>query len=131
MSGGRWCHTIVLNIHAPTEYKTDDVKDNSYEELECVFDNFPKYHIKIFLGDFNAKVGREDIFKLTIGNESLQEISNDNGVRVVNFATVKISQSEVQCSQIPTFTNILEHLQLGKHKQIDHIDTYAKTFECT
>jgi hypothetical protein len=39
--------------------------------------------------DFNAKVGREDIFKPTIGNESLHEISNDNGVGVVNFATFK------------------------------------------
>jgi CMP-2-keto-3-deoxyoctulosonic acid synthetase len=41
------------------------------------------------LGDFNAKVGREDIIKPTIGNESSQEISNDNAVRVVNFATSK------------------------------------------
>jgi hypothetical protein len=32
---GRWYPIIVLNIHAPTEDKTDDVKD-SYEELECV-----------------------------------------------------------------------------------------------
>jgi hypothetical protein len=46
-----------------------------------VFDKFPKYHMKSLLGDFNAKVGREDIFKPTIGNESLHEISNDNGVR--------------------------------------------------
>jgi hypothetical protein len=45
--------------------------------------------MKILLGDFNAKVGREVIFKPTVGNESLQEISNDNGVRVVNFATSK------------------------------------------
>jgi hypothetical protein len=45
--------------------------------------------LKILLGDFNAKVGREDIFKPTIGNESLDEIGNDNGVRVVNFATSK------------------------------------------
>jgi hypothetical protein len=73
----------------PTEDKTDDVKDSFYEELERVFDNFPKYHMKILLGDFNAKVGREDIFKLTIGNESLHEISNDNGLRIVNFATSK------------------------------------------
>jgi len=27
------------------------------------------------LGDFNEKVGREDIFKPTVGNESLREIS--------------------------------------------------------
>jgi exonuclease III len=84
---GRWCHIIVLNVHAPTEDKNYDVKDSLCEELERVFDKFPKCHKKILLGDFNAKVGREDIFKHTIGNESLHEISNDNGVRVVNFAT--------------------------------------------
>jgi hypothetical protein len=45
--------------------------------------------MKIIFGDFNAKVGRENIFKPTTRNESLHEISNDNGVRVVNFATSK------------------------------------------
>jgi hypothetical protein len=44
---GRWCHIIVLNVHAPTEDKADDVKDSFYEELECVFDKFPKYHMKM------------------------------------------------------------------------------------
>jgi len=43
--------------------------------------------MKIFLGDFNAIVGREDIFKPTIGNESLHQDSNDNIIRIVNFAT--------------------------------------------
>jgi hypothetical protein len=52
-----WCHIIVLNVHASTEDKTDDVKDGFYEELERVFDKFPKYHMKILLGDF-ATVGR-------------------------------------------------------------------------
>jgi len=36
-----------------------------------------------------VKVGRENIFKPTIGNESLHQGSNDNGVRIVNFATSK------------------------------------------
>jgi hypothetical protein len=44
---GLWCHTIVLNVHAPIEDKTDDVRDSFYEELESVFDKFPKYHKKI------------------------------------------------------------------------------------
>jgi hypothetical protein len=86
---GRWCHIIVLNVHAPTEVKTDDVKDSFYEELERVFDKFPKYHMKILLGNFNAKVCREDIFKQTIGNENLHEISKENGVTLVNFAVSK------------------------------------------
>jgi hypothetical protein len=88
---GRWCDIIVLNVHAPTEDKDDDIKVSFYEEIEQVFDKFPRYHMKNLLGDFNAKVGREDIFKPVIGNESLHEVSNDNGVRVVNFATSKKS----------------------------------------
>jgi hypothetical protein len=39
---GRWCHIIVLNVHTPTDDKTDDVKDSFYEELQHVFDKFPK-----------------------------------------------------------------------------------------
>jgi hypothetical protein len=45
--------------------------------------------MKILLGDFNAKVGGEVIFKQAIRSESLHEISNDNGVSVVNPATSK------------------------------------------
>jgi hypothetical protein len=47
---GRWCEIIVLNVHAPTEDKTDDVKDSFYDELVQVFHKFPKYHMKILLG---------------------------------------------------------------------------------
>jgi exonuclease III len=40
---GRWCN-IVLKVQAPTEDKIDDIKDGFYEELEQVFDKFPRYH---------------------------------------------------------------------------------------
>jgi hypothetical protein len=65
------------------------VKDSFYEKLQHVFDKFPKYYMKSLLGDFSSNVGREHIFKPTIGNELLQEISNNNGDRVVNFAKSK------------------------------------------
>jgi hypothetical protein len=42
---GRWGHIIVLNVHAPTEDEIYYVKDSFYEELECVFNKFPKYHL--------------------------------------------------------------------------------------
>ena len=76
-------------MYAPSEDKSDDSKDIFYEELEQVFDHFPRYHTKILLGDFNAKVRREDIFKPTIGKESLHQDSNDNEVKIVNFGTSK------------------------------------------
>ena len=86
---GHWFNIIVVNVHAPSEEKSDESKDSFYEEIEQVFYHFPKYHMKILLRDFNAKVGRENIFKPTIGNESLHQDSNDNGVRLVKFATSK------------------------------------------
>jgi hypothetical protein len=71
-------------VHAPSEEKSDDSKDSFYVELEQVFDfDFSRYYTKILLGDFNAKVGTEKIFKPTTGNDSLHQNSNDNGVRIV------------------------------------------------
>jgi hypothetical protein len=91
------------------------------EELEHVFDKVPKYHMKILL-DFNAKVSREDVFKTKIWNESLHEISNDNGVRVVILPDPKILLSKVQCSHIVTFINLLGHFLLEKmHNPTDHM----------
>jgi hypothetical protein len=76
----------------------------------------------MLLGDLNAKVGREDIFKPTIGNQSLHEISNDNGVRVVNFAT---SKNLIAKSTMFPHHNIHKYTWTsadGKtHSQIDHI----------
>jgi hypothetical protein len=98
---GPWCHIIVLKFHAPTEHKTDDMKDSFYKELERVSDKFPKYHMKILLGDFSAKVDKKDIFKPTVGNEHFNEISNDNGVRLVNFATTPNLRVKSTTSQHP------------------------------
>jgi hypothetical protein len=64
---GRWCHIIVLNVHVPTEDKTDDVRDSFYEELKRVFDKFLKYHMKFLLGNFNANAGREDFLNRKFG----------------------------------------------------------------
>jgi hypothetical protein len=70
---GCWYDITILKIHVPTEEKTDDAKDSSYEKSKHIFNILPKYHMKMLLGDFNAKVGREGIFKTT-GNESFHEI---------------------------------------------------------
>jgi endonuclease/exonuclease/phosphatase family metal-dependent hydrolase len=78
--------------------------------------------MKILLGDFNAKVGREDIFKPTIGNESLHEISNDNGVRVVNFTTSKNLTVKSTMFPHPNIHKFAWTFPDGKiHNKIDHI----------
>ncbi|XP_015379230.1 PREDICTED: uncharacterized protein LOC107173275 [Diuraphis noxia] len=47
---------VVISCYGPTEEKEDEKKDKFYEELEEVSDRLPKRSIKIFLGDFNAKI---------------------------------------------------------------------------
>jgi hypothetical protein len=57
----RWGDIIALKVHGPRGDRIYDMKEKFSEELEHIFDTFPKYYINILLGDFNAKVGRKDI----------------------------------------------------------------------
>jgi endonuclease/exonuclease/phosphatase family metal-dependent hydrolase len=78
--------------------------------------------MKIFMGDFNAKVGRHGIFKPIIGNESLHEASNDNRARAVNFAT---SKNPIAKSTTFPQCDIHKHTWTSPdgvtHNQIDHV----------
>jgi hypothetical protein len=80
-------------------YPQSDGMEDTYEELESVFDKFLKCHRKILL-DFLAKVSREDIFKPTIGNESLHGISNDNGVDSCKLCYIQ--KSDCRKYNVPT-----------------------------
>ena len=61
MAKGSWCDIIVVNVHAPSEEKDDDIKYRFYEEIELLSDQLPVYHMTILLSDFNAKVARTNI----------------------------------------------------------------------
>jgi hypothetical protein len=59
--------------------------------------------MKIISGAFNANVWRENIFKPTIGNDSLRQESNDIGVRIMNVAYQQIWLLKARCSPIEIF----------------------------
>jgi len=88
---------------------------------------FLKYHMKILFGDFNAKLGRKDIFKPTTGNGVLHQDSNDNGVTIGNSA---ISKNLVVKNTMFPPQNIHKHTETspdGKtHNQTDHILTDSR-----
>jgi hypothetical protein len=118
---GRWCDVFVLNVYAPTEVKIHYM-DSFYEELERISYKFTKYRVKDFLGNFNAKVGKKDIFKPIVENENIHEISIDNGIRVANFVTSK--NLVVKSSMFPhrKFYKFIWTSPSGKfHNRNDHI----------
>jgi hypothetical protein len=64
------------------------------------------------------KVGREEMFELKIGNERSHEISNDKGVRVVNFVVSNFTVKSIMSphSNIHKFTWMLPD---GENPQSD------------
>jgi hypothetical protein len=68
----------LINLRAPTNEKTEEAKEEFYYLLEQNKNQIANSDIKIILVDFNAKVGKEDIYKPTIGNEHLHNETNNN-----------------------------------------------------
>ncbi|XP_058120479.1 craniofacial development protein 2-like [Anopheles ziemanni] len=83
---GKFHNISLINVHAPTEDKDEEEKDLFYGRLAKLYESCPRYDVKIILGDFNAKVGRESMYRQYIGTHSLHEHSNENGSRLVQFA---------------------------------------------
>jgi len=66
---------MLINGYAPIEDKEDEVKDMFYKTLDKVCDLVPDNKMKILLGDFNAKIGQEVIYRVYIIDQRLGERS--------------------------------------------------------
>ena len=67
----KWFSCTLINVHATTNKKTEEIKEEFYNLLEQNIAQIVGSDIKIIVGDFNANVGKESIYKPTIGNENL------------------------------------------------------------
>lgn len=86
---GKWFDIAFINYYASTVDKDNETKNDFYSRLETVYESIPSNVIKVVLGDFNAKVGREQWFRPVIGNESLDNTSNDNEERLISFTMTR------------------------------------------
>jgi exonuclease III len=135
---GRFFNYSLINIHAPTNDSEEEAKDHFYEQLERAYAACPSHDVKLVMGDANAKVGRETVHQPTIGKHSLHESTNENGLRLVDFAagrqmTIKITyfmpkRIHLQTWHSPdghTFNQIDHCLIDGRHFS-DVIDVMAR-----
>lgn len=84
----QWFKVVLINGHAPTKDREEDVKNIFYENLDNVCDLKPTSKVKILLRDFNAKIGQDIIYRPS-GIHGLHRLSNDNGTRLVNFSKTR------------------------------------------
>lgn len=105
---------IIINFYAPTEDKTVGSKNAFYEELDKDYDKLSVGKLKIIIDDFNAKLGKEAAYRLTVGKDSLYSDKDENGNKLICLKLLEIWYLIiiVQCFH-KTFTN-----KLGCH----HVD---------
>ena len=64
----------IIQVYAPTNAAGDDEKDEFCEQLQQVFDAIPEHDRKIVMGDFNAKIGKDNTgWEEAMGRQSLGE----------------------------------------------------------
>lgn len=73
-----------INAHAETEDKEEITKKEFYQRLERAYDSISTNNVRVVLGDLNAKIGKEPVYKQVAGNQSLHKTNNNNGQRVVD-----------------------------------------------
>lgn len=77
----------VISAYAPTLDSDEHSKDVFYEQLENTIRQVPKHHRLIILGDFNARVGKQDeLWPGTIGRNGMGN-ANSNGELLLTKCT--------------------------------------------
>ncbi|XP_055589674.1 uncharacterized protein LOC129741885 [Uranotaenia lowii] len=114
----RFFNTSIINGHSPYLGCTGEDKDKFYAQLDLEYDRCPKPDIKIVIGDFNAQVCQEKEFKLTIRRFSTHQLTNENGLRLIDFATSKRKAIDNVFIDTRHFSDIIDCQ--GANKESDH-----------
>lgn len=85
---GKFVNLRLLSVHTQSEDQTHEEKEAYFHELERSY-NSPKHGMKIFLGDFNVKIGMDEVLHQTI-DQFITYKSSDNRVKVIDFAAQKM-----------------------------------------
>jgi hypothetical protein len=124
-------------VYAPTEEKDEEEKEKCYDDLEKIQEGISKDYLNMIIGDFNAKVGREECMREVVGQYTLHDISKDNGIMLGQFAMrqrMKIKSMRVPHKRIHMGTwrspdnntvNQTEHVLIEKRQASSIADVRA------
>ncbi|XP_055380697.1 craniofacial development protein 2-like [Condylostylus longicornis] len=131
---GKFQNMSFMVVHAPTEDAEEQIKDDFYDTLGNFCNRISRHDIIILLGDFNAKIGQESFTSDVCGRYSLHDATNENGMRICNFAasmglwisSVSFPHKNIhkQTWKIPGSTNAnqIDHVLIDKRHATSIID---------
>jgi len=76
---GKYNNITLINVYAPTEGHTEEIKEQFYNNLQHLLHKTPKNDIIINVGDLNAQLGKERLYNEVTGQHTLHEETNRNG----------------------------------------------------
>ena len=80
---GKPLNITIIQVYAPTSNAEEAEVEQLYEDLQDLLELTPKKDVIFILGDWNAKVGSQEIPGVT-GKYGLQ-VQNETGQRLIDF----------------------------------------------
>ena len=113
----------LIAVYAPTEVDESENSENFYETLQSTIESICKKDVIIVAGDFNARVG-QPTSRSSLHGKHNPDVRNNNGRRLVDFATITTWQSPRLCSLIRRYISI--HGTILVRKMVDmFLTTYS------
>jgi hypothetical protein len=84
---GKLSNFTIISVSARTQEKDELVKDSFYDKLNQIYRSIPAHITNIIGGAFNVEIGREGVFKPVPVYWSLNETSDEYGIRAIDFAS--------------------------------------------
>ena len=119
---GKYNNITLINANAPKEDKTEEIKEQFYDDLQYMVNKVPKSDLIIILGDINGKFWKEPAYQKITGKHTLHKETNRNGELLCDFAAA---------NNMTAMSTHFQHKQIHKGtwrspdnnsiNQIDHV----------
>ena len=126
---GKYNNITLIIVCAATEDNTDETKEQFYDNLQYLLDKTPKNDTIIILGDVNAQLEKERLYKEVTGQHTLHEETNRNGELLCEFAyanNIVVISTNLQHKRIHKITwlsadqnaiNKIDHIIINTNKK--------------
>ena len=77
-----------MQVYAPMNGSRSEVKEHFYSELQRVLEKVGRKETLLFMGDLNARVGRDCKTWGSVIGRQVEEVRNEGGEQLLKFCAV-------------------------------------------